>query len=164
VSLLTARLARLGRELSAFGVIGLVNTAVTYGVTNVLRFGLGLGVLTSTVLATCVASNVSYLGNRFWAFRRRGLRRHGSALFLVLNVIGLLIQLLCVGFTGYVLGLRGPVAYNIALTTGIALGTAFRFWSYRQWVFPAHVPAGRGEYQPPAAVEKVTDNVELSVT
>jgi putative flippase GtrA len=147
--------ARLGRELSAFGVVGLVNTAVTYGVTNVLRFGLGLGILTSTVLATCAASNVSYLGNRFWAFRNRGRRRHGSALFLVLNVTGLLIQLLCVGFTGYLLGLPGPVAYNIA---------AFRFWSYRQWVFPAHVPASRGEDHPPAAVEKPTDNIELSVT
>ena len=134
----TGRLARLGRELGAFGVVGVVNTAVTYAVTNVLRFGLDWGLVVSTVAATCAASAVSYLGNRLWTFRHRGQRAHRSAsvLFLALNVVGLLIQLLCVGVTTYLLALRDPIAYNLALTIGITAGTAFRFWSYRKWVFP----------------------------
>jgi putative flippase GtrA len=132
------RLSGLSRELSAFGVVGVVNTLVTYAVTNALRFGLEWGVVASTLVATCAASTVGYLGNRLWAFRHRGQRALGSAyvLFLGLNAVGLLIQLVCVGFTSYLLALRDPVAYNIALTVGIGAGTAFRFWSYRKWVFP----------------------------
>lgn len=54
-----------------------------------------------------------------------------------------MVQLLCVGFTGYLLGLRDPVAYNIALTVGIAAGAAFRFWSHKRWIFPPPPAAGR---------------------
>ena len=36
------------------------------------------------------------------------------------------------------LGLSGPLADNIAANVvGLLLGTLFRFWSYRTWVFPA---------------------------
>lgn len=127
--------------MGAFGVVGLVNTAVTYAVTNALRFGLEWGLVASTLIATCAASVVGYLGNRLWTFRHREQRTLGGAyvLFLALNAVGLLIQLLCVGFTTYLLALRDPVAYNIALTVGIAAGTAFRFWSYKKWVFPPPV-------------------------
>jgi hypothetical protein len=52
--------------------------------------------------------------------------------------VGLLIALSCLGFSRYLLGLHGPLADNIAANGfGLALGTAFRFWSYRRWVFPA---------------------------
>ena len=38
------------------------------------------------------------------------------------------------------MGLRGPLAYNAASFIGTGLGTIFRFWAYRKWVFLA--PAG----------------------
>ena len=38
----------------------------------------------------------------------------------------------------YVLGFTSPLADNIAANVvGLALGTAFRVWSYRRWVFRA---------------------------
>jgi len=43
----------------------------------------------------------------------------------------------CIGFTYYVLGLTDHLSYNIALAIGIGLGTLFRFWSYRKWVWAA---------------------------
>jgi putative flippase GtrA len=58
--------------------------------------------------------------------------------------VGLVIQLACLGFTTYLLGLHGRLSYNAALITGIALATLFRYWSYKTWVWraqPAAVPA-----------------------
>jgi len=41
-------------------------------------------------------------------------------------------------FSHYALGLTSVLADNIsANVVGLALGTMFRFWSYRKWVFPA---------------------------
>jgi putative flippase GtrA len=45
--------------------------------------------------------------------------------------------LCCLGISRYVLGLSGPLADNVAANViGLGLGTLFRFWSYRRWVFP----------------------------
>jgi len=89
----------------------------------------------SVVLAVTFA----YFGNRHWTFRHRdrsGLGRE-YALFFMLNAVGLLIALTCLFFSHYVLGLQGPLADNVSANgVGLALGTTFRFWSYRKWVFP----------------------------
>ena len=51
--------------------------------------------------------------------------------------IGMAIAVGCLGFSHYILGLDNPVADNIsANVVGLVLGTVFRFWSYRKWVFP----------------------------
>ena len=89
------------------------------------------------MIATIAGTCVSFLGNRYWTFRHR----EGStvvreyAVFFVLNGIGLGIQLACIGFTYYLLNMHGKLAYNAALLFGIGLGTLFRFWSYRRWVW-----------------------------
>lgn len=95
--------------------------------------------LTAKVLSVLVATVFAYFGNRFWTFRHRG--RTGYAreymLFFVLNGVGMLIALSCLWFTHYALGLTGPIANNISANViGLGLGTLFRFWSYRKWVFP----------------------------
>jgi hypothetical protein len=54
----------------------------------------------------------------------------------------MLIALACLWFSHYALGLTSVLADNIsANVVGLALGTLFRFWSYRRWVFP-EIPAG----------------------
>ena len=87
--------------------------------------------------------------------RERTARLLEFVLFVLLNGVGTAIQLLCLGCARYVLGFTGPVALNIALLLGIGLGTLFRFWSYRTWVFLARalpVPAAQepGEEAEPA--------------
>ncbi|MEU4536117.1 GtrA family protein [Streptosporangium sp. NPDC023825] len=150
------RLAELARELAKFGTIGAVAFVIDTGGTNLLRFGVGWGPLTSKVIATIVAATFAYLGNRYWTFRHReqsGLARE-YFLFFVLNGIGLLISLLVIGFVTYTLGLQDVLSYNIALLTGTALGTLFRFWSYKKWVFlpgtPPDEPAGAVPGTPPS--------------
>jgi hypothetical protein len=57
--------------------------------------------------------------------------------FFVLNGIGLVIYYACIGVTDLA-GVRHDVVwYNVALVVGTGLGTLFRFWSYRKWVWVA---------------------------
>jgi hypothetical protein len=37
-------------------------------------------------------------------------------------------------------GLQGKIWYNLANLCGIGLGTLFRFWSYRKWVWRTQEP------------------------
>lgn len=133
----------LVRELAKFGVVGAVAYVVDVGVFNVLRVGLEEGPLVSKTVSVVVATTVAYAGNRHWTFRHRG--RSGLAreyvLFFVLNGVGLGIALACLAVSHYMLGFTSALADNVAANVvGLALGTAFRFWSYRRWVFTD--PAG----------------------
>lgn len=139
------RFSQLIHELFKFGTIGVLASIVTLAVSNLLWHFVGLGPLTGSVIATVIATVIAFLGNRFWTFRHRdrtGLARE-YFLFFVFNGIGLLIQLLCLGFTVYTLKLDGFWARNISNNViGLGLGTLFRYWSYRKWVFlPPSEPA-----------------------
>lgn len=143
VSALYARFRLIASELGKFGIVGVLAFVVTDAGTNLLHFRAGQGPLTANVIATIVAMAVSYAGNRYWTFRHRqrsGVRREGI-LFLLFNGVGLGIQLACLGFATYLLGLHGKLSYNVALVGGIAAATLFRYWSYKQWVWRAATPA-----------------------
>jgi putative flippase GtrA len=139
---LYAQFRHLIRELAAFGIVGAAGFVVTFGGTAILHEKLGMGFFLATVVATVVATAVTYVGNRYWTFRHRERTSvpRESAVFLVLNGVGIVIQEAVVLFGTHVLGVRGGAQY-IALFVGVVLGTLFRFWSYRKWVWPAASPA-----------------------
>jgi putative flippase GtrA len=133
------RFAELIAELAKFGVVGAIAAVIDLGGAAYLHGVLGIGPLSAKAAAIAAATVVSYLGNRFWTFRHRG----GHALlrewvvFIVLNLVGLLIAEISIGFTYYVLGLHDAIAYNVASVAGTGLATVFRYWSYKKWVFIA---------------------------
>jgi len=146
---LTARLRAsidvVYREMVKFGAVGAVAFLVDVGTFNLLRFGL-FGVegplegkpLTAKACSAFIATIVAWLGNRYWTFRRRrrAARRREFVLFLVMNALGLGIALACLGISHYVLGFTSPLADNIAGNViGLGLGTLFRFWTYKTFVF-----------------------------
>ncbi len=133
----------LVHELGKFGVVGVVAVLIADAGTNLLHFQAGMGPLAANVIATAVATAVSWAGNRYWTFRHRqrsGVVREGLVFFL-LNGVGLAIQLACLGFTEYVLDLHDTLSYNVALVIGIGLATVFRYWAYRTWVWRAQPAA-----------------------
>ncbi len=132
-------------ELAKFGAVGSVGYVVDVAVFNLLRYDGGgwPGPLhehpvVAKALSVCVATIVTYLGHRHWTWRhgaRRGLTRE-YALFFVLNGVGMLIAVGCLFVSHHLLGLTSVLADNVsANVVGLALGTAFRFWSYRRFVF-----------------------------
>lgn len=138
-SLTRDSMARLAHEVGRFGAVGAVAYVIDVGLFNVLRFGVGLGPLTAKTLATVAAVTVAYYGNRHWTWRTRPRQtfRREYTLFAAVNGAGLAIQLACLGLTVYVFDLTGQLAENIAGNiVGVGLGTLFRFWAYRTWVFP----------------------------
>src|SRR6185437_813450 len=140
-------------EGAKFGIVGIIGVIITDGGTNVLKSSLHVGWLTANVMATVIATTFAYFASRYWTFRHRertSMRREGF-LFFVMNGIGLLIQLACLGFTVHVLHQTGKFPANVALIVGIVLGTLFRFWSYRKWVWahkPQDAPIGHEAIEP----------------
>ena len=138
-------LSMLGREIAKFGAVGLSAFVIDVGLFNILMYAGGDGPLndrplTAKALSVITATTFAYFGNRFWTFRHRGRTHMGReyALFFALNGIGMLIALTCLWFSHYALGLDSPLADNVSANViGLGLGTLFRFWSYRKWVFPA---------------------------
>ena len=135
---LYARFRVLIHEAAKFGVVGVLSFGVTIVGSNVLHSGAGLGELVSVTIATTVATVLSFLGNKHWAFRhRKGNALHReSILFFVCNGVGLLFQLAFVAAVQFGLGLKGTLAYNVANILGVLVATSFRLYTYRQWVFP----------------------------
>jgi putative flippase GtrA len=120
-----------------FGAVGAVAFVVDVGTFNLLRL-LEVGPLTSKALAVVLATTVAYAGNRRWTFRERRVRSEvgGYATFFVINGLGLLITLACLGTSYYLLGLTSPLAENVSANgVGLALGMLFRWWAYRRFVF-----------------------------
>jgi putative flippase GtrA len=156
----SSRLRKLFAEVASFGVIGGINFLVDLGIFNLL---ISIGSLKATVVSTVVAATVSYGLNRHWTYRNRprsALRRE-YALFFLFNLVGLGIQLGTLGLARYGLQLNARVDLNVAKVLGIALGTVFRFFAYRTWVFRETTPVPALPAQaPPLAPEELAPTAE----
>jgi putative flippase GtrA len=161
----------LVREVAKFGIVGFVAFIVdTVGYNfqvfgphfkNMLGYETTEGILHDTPLrakicSVAAATLVAWLGNRYWTFRhrRRPAVGHELVLFVTFNVVGMIIAVLCLGFSRYVLDLHSQLADNISGNgVGLVLGTLFRFWAYRTFVFPG-VALAEGPHVPGASDTK----------
>jgi putative flippase GtrA len=58
------------------------------------------------------------------------------AIFVLVNIVGLSIGLICLYTSREILGYTTPLADNISANfVGLILGTTFRFLASRKWVF-----------------------------
>jgi putative flippase GtrA len=132
-----ARVRTMLPEIMKFCVVGGLGTVIDLGGAGVLHSTYHVEPLAAKAASVTLATLFTYLGSRFWTFRHRenqSMRRE-AVLFFVLNVVGLVIAEAAIGLVSYALGLRGAVAYNAASVIGTGLGTIFRFYAYRKWVF-----------------------------
>ncbi|CAM3141565.1 Putative flippase GtrA [Stackebrandtia soli] len=137
VNWLPPRWRGLAAEVTKFGLIGVVNTVISFGLFNLFR---PIGSLKANVIAAVVAITCSYFMNRYWTYRdlpAASLRREYS-LFFLFNLVGLGIELVILFVADYVLGFdrhADPLELNLAKALGLVLGTGFRFYAYRTFVF-----------------------------
>jgi putative flippase GtrA len=126
------------REMIKFGVVGLIAFVIDIGLANLLwHTVLADKVTTAKIISGAVATLFAWFGNRQWTFRHRRSRpaHHEVALFFGVNAIALGISALALTVSHYGLGFTTILADNIATIIGIGLGTLFRFWAYRRFVF-----------------------------
>jgi putative flippase GtrA len=125
------------KEVAAFGVIGAIGLVIDIGVFNLLLHQ-NIGVLTSKGVSTVLATTFAYVGNRQWSFSHRartGLARETSYFFGI-NLITLVGSELVLGLFAYPLHYRHDHwVMNFVNLATIGLGTVFRFWAYKRFVF-----------------------------
>lgn len=144
-------------ELMKFGTVGGLAFLVNAGVVWILMHTVFQedGHVKAKAIATVVATLFSWVANRYWTFRdkRQSDTRRELVQFLIANGIGMAIELACVGVSYYILGLTSPTASFISGTiVGTALGTIFRYFAYRFWVYAVKLDDEPG-FAPSAASE-----------
>jgi putative flippase GtrA len=143
---------RLGTEVAKFGTVGALAFVIDVGLFNILRAGvLADSPLTAKTISVVMATGFAYVANRNWTYRDRARTGYGreTALFFATNAVALLISWACLAFTHYLLGLDSQLADNISGNViAVGLGTLFRFWVYRTWVFPTEAPVRAPEPDP----------------
>lgn len=126
-------------EVVRFAVIGLAAYLTDVAVFNLLLLGADVSPGWSKVLSSAVAIAVAFLGSRHytWRDRRTDSPWREYVKFVVFSVLAAGIQLVCLLISHHLLGLESALADNVsANVVGMALATAFRFWTFRTFVFP----------------------------
>jgi putative flippase GtrA len=141
-------LALKHRELLKFAVVGgtcfVIDTAIFFGLKSII---LTEHPVTAKIVATLVATIVSYVLNREWSFRTRGgrERRHEAALFFLVNGIGIVLNSVPLWVSRYLLHLQEPNVSRLgeevadfvsAQLIGTLVAMVFRWYGYKRWVFP----------------------------
>jgi putative flippase GtrA len=136
---LYSRYRHLIPELLKFGVVGGIGAVIDLGGAAVLHGKFHVEALEAKAISTVIAMALTYLGSRFWTFKHRENQALGRelALFIVLNLIGLVVAEAVIAVVTYGLGLHSQLEYNAASFFGTGLATIFRYFAYRQWVFTA---------------------------
>lgn len=127
----------LMKELTAFGVVGALAFVIDL---SIFRWLSPYGALKANFVSTIVSTAFAYVGNRYLSFShlaRRGIARE-TTLFFGINLITLVFSELAIAFFVYPLGNAhdSDTVFVVKLVT-IGIGTVFRFWAYKRFVFGA---------------------------
>jgi putative flippase GtrA len=123
------------KEVTAFGMIGFISLFIDLGIYNLLSSN---GWLKAKFVSTIVATTFAYFGNRHLSFSHRARTSIGreTSFFFAINMVVLVISELVLGLVAYPLNQRGDhVVMNVVNLATIGLGTIFRFWAYKRFVF-----------------------------
>ena len=129
--------------LVRFGAVGGLAFVVDLGVLNLVYFvwrtplAHDQKVVTANVLSAVVATLVSWVGNRLWAFSHRRARHPVSelALFAAVNGVARAERAAVAAIGAYVLHFTSQTGINVAAVIGIGIGTITRYFGYRRFVF-----------------------------
>ena len=123
------------KEISAFGVIGALAFVIDMGLFVLLAKH---GALKAKTVSTIVSTTFAYFGNRHLSFSHRARTSIGreTAFFFGINFITLIFSLLVIALFVYPLGFpHASLTVTFVNFVTIALGTVFRFWAYKRFVF-----------------------------
>jgi putative flippase GtrA len=123
------------KEITAFGVIGLAALVIDLGLFAWLS---PQGALKAKAVSTTVATTFAYLGNRHLSFSHRARSSLGreTSFFFGINLIALVFSELLIAVFVYPLHYEhGSLTVFVVNVVTIGIGTIFRFWAYKRFVF-----------------------------
>jgi putative flippase GtrA len=125
----------LVKEITAFGLVGAVGFLIDLSLFNLF---FNDGQIVAKTISTTVATCVTYVGNRYLSFshRARSKLRREAGFFFLINLIALLGSLVVIGIFSYPLHFKHHLlVMNLVNLFTIGMGTVFRFWAYKRFVF-----------------------------
>ncbi len=156
------RRKRLAKQVGSFGIVGIFNTLLDFGIFNMLQYALHFAPVPANVVSTTIAQIISFGLNRKFVFAG-AKTKHGHAStvvrFIVITAIGLyVVQNLVLSFFAHVFTLPGDIAYSLAQSLGInvtadfvinnvakliatVFSAAWNFVLYKKIVFASAEPA-----------------------
>lgn len=130
-------------QLGKFAVVGLLNTAIDFGVLNLLSAATGVtaGLVVGgvNVPGFSIAVLNSYFWNKFWVFRGREGALHDFPKFIAVSVVGLLLNstiiILATTYVPTFPGLSSALWLNFAKVLATLLALVWNFLGYKFIVF-----------------------------
>ncbi len=140
----------LVKEIAAFGAIGALGLIIDLGLFNLF---FSIGSIKASAISTTAATVVTYFGNRYLSFshRARSSLRREAGFFFAINLVALIFQLVITAIFAHPLGYQNDkLVMNVVKLFTIGVGTIFRFWAYKRFVFlhPDRVAAGLPDRDP----------------
>ena len=164
------KLAMRHHELIKFALVG----GTTFVFDMAVYYALSLTVLEqkpviAKIISGVLATVLSYVLNREWAFKNRGGHQvhHEALLFFGISGIGVGLQAAPLWFANNVFSLRenlgtlelAVVDFVLGFIIGNLLQMGFRFWALRKFAFPEADVAILGEHQPAGDNTRTGDEV-----
>jgi putative flippase GtrA len=125
------------KEVAAFGAVGAIGFVIQILLFNVL-FHHGSGPLIANAIAVPVATVITYVGNRYLSFSHRARLNVGreAGYFFAINAVAFVFSEALFALFAYPFGFKyDTFVMNAVNLIGIGIGTVFRFWSYKRFVF-----------------------------
>jgi len=137
----------LYNQLFRFGVAGIINALIDFGLFNLLVYISGIHggwyLVLINIFSVGIAAVNSYMLNRHWTFHTAN-KYHNEpiAKFIVATSLGALINTLVVSVVSLlvpVVPLYPYLLLNIGKLLGVFFSSAWNFLVYRHWVFVANL-------------------------
>lgn len=140
------RLRRIGGEIARFSAVNAVATVAAVLIFNILVHGISGWFdgptngqpLPSFLFAHSIGMFISYYGSRTYAFKHRHAAGPGGGLpnYVAINLASFVIPIACLYVTRSIFEWDSVYADNISgNVVGAILGSVFRFWAFRRFVF-----------------------------
>lgn len=132
-------------QIAKFGCVGAANFAVDIGILNLLIFlsgtAVGLAYIIFKIISFAFAVTNSYIWNKIWTFKKTDSKDTGKefAQFIMISVIGLILNAAVAGFLVIVVGPLGGIKVKTWASVSAAVASvcvmAWNFIGYKFWVF-----------------------------
>jgi putative flippase GtrA len=123
------------KEVSAFGLVGAIAFVIDVGLFAALS---SYGALKAKAISMVASTTFAYFGNRYLSFSHRARSTIGreTSFFFGINLITLIFSELAIGLFvyGFDYGHTSRMVFGVNIVT-IGIGTIFRFWAYKRFVF-----------------------------
>lgn len=115
-----------------FSLVGILNTAIHFGVFYFLYSFMGLYHLLASATGFCIAVTNSYFMNKYWTFNQGNSNIYSEfTRFLMVSLLSLLINLACMSILVDLFSIHPPTAQLAAIMITLVVN----FLGNRYWTF-----------------------------